>query len=95
MLRIERSSTSEITFALSGHIEVEDVAELQRLLDLENADHQIALNLRDVTLIDRAAVKFLGLWEAGNIRLENCPAYIREWISTAMIFREREVGSGD
>jgi hypothetical protein len=80
---------------LSGHIEVEDVAELQRLLDLENADHQIALNLRDVTLIDRAAVKFLGLWEAGNIRLENCPAYIREWISTAMIFREREVGSGD
>jgi len=36
--------------------------------------------LKDVTLVDRDAVKFLALCEADSITLENCPAYIREWI---------------
>lgn len=82
MLRIQRSSNQGIVFTLSGHIETEDVAELQRLLGLEETGQEITLDLQDITLIDREAVKFLTDCEAGNIKLENCPAYIREWIST-------------
>ena len=67
-------------WALVGRIEMEHVPELQRLLSLEEVDHRIALNLQDVTLIDRDAVKFLARCEADSIRLENCPAYIRVWI---------------
>ena len=59
---------------------MEDVAELQRLLSLEPADQKITLDLGDVTLIDRDAVKFLADWESNSIQLENCPAYIREWM---------------
>lgn len=59
---------------------MEDVAELRRLLELETLNRNLALDLRDVTLVDRAAVRFLAKCEADSIELENCPAYIREWI---------------
>jgi hypothetical protein len=85
MLRIQRSSNGEVVFTLIGRIEVEDVAELQGLLSLEGLGRSIALDLEDVTLVDRDAVKFLACCEADRIRLENCPAYIREWIGREKI----------
>ena len=81
MLRIQRSSNPGVVFSLSGRIEIEDVSELQRLLSLEEAGQDIALDLRDVTLVEREAVKFLARCESENIELENCPAYVREWIA--------------
>jgi anti-anti-sigma regulatory factor len=80
MLKIQRSSSDGVTFTLVGRIEVEHVTELQRLLSLEDVKHRIALNLQDVTLIDRDAVKFLARWETERVSLENCPSYIRAWI---------------
>ncbi|MFZ0523139.1 MAG: hypothetical protein WAL95_19070 [Candidatus Acidiferrales bacterium] len=59
---------------------MEDVAELRRLLELETLNRNLALDLSDVTLVDRAAVRFLAKCEADSIELENCPAYIREWM---------------
>jgi anti-anti-sigma regulatory factor len=82
MMRIERSEDQRLAFSLSGRIEVEDVAELQRVLSLEAAGQHIVLDLKDVTLVDRDAVKFLARCEAQNIKLENCPAYISEWIES-------------
>jgi len=38
------------------------------------------LDLKDLTLVDREAVKFLERCEADSVKLKNCPAYIREWI---------------
>ena len=81
MLRIQRSSDRGIVLSLSGRIEIEDLAELQRLLNLETAGQDIALDLQDVTLVDRDAVKFLARCEAKSVRLENCPAYVREWMA--------------
>lgn len=83
MLKIKRSTNGRTVFTLSGRIEIEDVAELQRLLALELADHNLALDLTDVTLVDREAVKFLVHCDADSIELENCPLYIREWIQRA------------
>ena len=80
MLRIQRSSNDRVVFSLSGRIEIDDVAELQRLFSLEAVGQEIALDLRDVTIVDREAVKFLARCEVERIELENCPAYIREWI---------------
>jgi anti-anti-sigma regulatory factor len=80
MLKIQRSWNGKVVFSLSGRIETDDVAELQRLFNLEAVGQDIALDLRDITLIDRDAVKFLAHCEAGKVKLENCPAYIREWI---------------
>jgi hypothetical protein len=80
MLRIQRSLSDGVVFALSGRIEIEDVAELRRLFSLEAPDQDIKLDLQDVTLVDRDSVRFLARCEAENIELKSCPAYIREWI---------------
>lgn len=61
---------------------MEDVAELQRLFEAE--DHNVIMDLKEVTLVDRDAVRFLARCEADSIKLENCPAYIREWIVREM-----------
>jgi hypothetical protein len=80
MLKIQRSSNLGVVLLLSGRIEIEDVAELQRLVHLEEAGQAIAFDLQEVTLIDRDAVSFLACCELEGIKLDNCPAYIREWI---------------
>jgi anti-anti-sigma regulatory factor len=81
MLRIERSSDDGVVFSLSGRIDTEGVAELQRLLSLEDPGCYVLLNLQDVTMVDRDAMTFLAKWESEGINLKNCPAYIRGWIN--------------
>ena len=80
MLKIQRSANGRVRFTLSGRIEEEDAKELRQLLALESAGKQLVLDLRDVTLVNQGAVEFLAGCDADNIKLENCPAYIREWI---------------
>jgi anti-anti-sigma regulatory factor len=69
-----------VAFALSGRITAEGVAELQRLFKVEGQGNRIVLDLKEVKLVDRDVVKFLARCEANGTQLENCPAYIREWI---------------
>jgi anti-anti-sigma regulatory factor len=86
MLRIQRSTErNKVVFSLSGRIEAEDVAELQRLCRSEAHDHNLVFDLEDVRLVNRDAIKFLADCEAGGTKLRNCPAYVREWIA-----KERE-----
>jgi predicted metal-binding protein len=78
-LRIERSARQSFTvFSLSGRMEAEQVAELKELFDRDY--RKIILDLRDLRLADRDAVKFLIGCERDGMKFENCPAYVREWI---------------
>jgi len=38
------------------------------------------VDLKEINLVDREAARFLARCEAGGVKLENCPAYIREWM---------------
>jgi anti-anti-sigma regulatory factor len=67
MLKIQRSANGQVVFTLSGRIETEDVKELQQLLALETAGQQLVLDLRDVTLVNEGAVKFLAGCEAPRL----------------------------
>jgi len=81
MLKIERSARGEfVVFSLSGRFGTDDVAQLERLFEAK--DHSVIVDLKEVTLVDRETVRFLARCEADGIKLENCPAYIREWIVT-------------
>ena len=80
MLKINRAANGEVVFGLSGRIAAENVAELRTLLESEEQGRPIILDLENVTLVDRDAVKFLARCEADSIELTNCPAYIREWV---------------
>jgi anti-anti-sigma regulatory factor len=81
MLMIRKSSNGQVIFTLTGRLNAEQVAELKALLKSEAAGRQIVLDLKDLTLVDRDAVRFLKSCEADSIELKNCPAYIREWIA--------------
>ena len=80
MLRIQRSGNGGVVLTLSGQLDEENLAELKTLIQSEAEGHRVALDLKDLTLVDREAVGFLGCCEADSIELKNCPAYIREWI---------------
>ena len=84
MLRTRRTGNGRVLFTLSGRIQTtEDIKQLQQLLAIEASGHQLILDLRDVTLVNQDAVAFLRRCEADGIKLENCPAYIRQWIEQA------------
>ena len=85
--RIHRSIESEtIVFALSGEVDKDHADRLQELLATEAGD-RIVLDLKDVTLVDRTAVQFLGRIEDTGVRLVNCPGYVRSWIAAERALR--------
>ena len=78
--RIHRSlRENDLVLALSGDLDESYAVELQSLLATER-EHQVVLDLADVTLVDRDAVRFLARIEAEGVVLENCPEYVRSWI---------------
>ena len=82
MLKILRSTKDEfVTFSLIGRIEGESLTELKRVMGLEASDPNLVLDLKDVTLVDQSAIRFLARCEADSVTLENCPAYIRDWVA--------------
>jgi anti-anti-sigma regulatory factor len=80
MLKIQRSVNGEVVFTLAGRMDAEGVALLKTLFGSEAEGRLLVLDLKDLTLVDRDAVRFLERCEADSIELKNCPAYIREWI---------------
>ena len=80
MFRIHKGlEEEECTFVLSGRIQAEDAAELHRLIRTET--EKVILDLKEIQLVDRGAVKFLVQCEKEGIEIRNASLYIREWIS--------------
>jgi len=83
LLRIRRSQDRlSVVFALSGRIGEKDVSELKKLLEAEVEGVDITLDLEEVRLVDREAVRFLAACEVQGMKLKDCPSYIRKWIET-------------
>lgn len=81
MLRIRRTVIGEAHFTVSGRMDLVNLLELKNLVDAEAADRRIVLDLKELILVDRDAVRFLKLCESNGVELRNCSAYIREWIT--------------
>jgi hypothetical protein len=68
-----------VVLRVSGRIQAPHVDTLRELLGREK--DRVAIDLKEVILVDREAVRLLALSEANGIELRNCPAYIREWVA--------------
>lgn len=78
MFKIEKHSSGQaLIIRLSGRIQSEHLQLLRA--QIESCTQKTILN-QEVTLVDRAAVRFLAHYESNGIELRNCPLYIREWI---------------
>ncbi len=82
---VRRTEDGTTILKLSGRIRSEDLEEIRSQMDAPGMC--IAFNLKEVTLVDRASIRFLASCESEGARLVNCAVYIREWIS-----REQDLG---
>jgi len=81
-MKIQRTTDRTVVFTVSGRLDAENVGELCQLIDAEPADAVVVLDLTDLVLADRDAVRLLRDCETGErIVLRNCPAYIRVWVA--------------
>lgn len=70
------------TLALAGSVGADSVHEIDRLIrDVRQARSQVVLDMGEVTLMDRAAVRFFARQQKRGVALVNCPGYIAHWIS--------------
>jgi len=49
---------------------------------IEQETGKVALDLTEMTLVDRDVVNFLATCELKGIELRNCPAFLREWVNS-------------
>jgi anti-anti-sigma regulatory factor len=83
--KIERIVAGEdaVVLRVSGRIDGEHVDTLRKSIAQEKGG--VAIDLTEVILADREAVRLLAVSKANGAELRNCPAYIREWVA-----RERD-----
>jgi anti-anti-sigma regulatory factor len=81
MLKIQRSANGDVVFTVIGRLDADNVTDLSASLAAEPVGRKLVLDLKDVVLVDREAVRFLRARERDGVVLRNCPSYIREWIA--------------
>jgi hypothetical protein len=88
--RIDRvvGGDDTVVLCISGRITKQDVDTIRNVIEDEAS--AVALDLKNVDLVDRDSVKFLAQRELNGTVVRNCPPYIREWVT-----RERTETSGD
>ena len=79
--RIDRMLIEQgVVLRISGRIAGEDLDVLRTALE---EGRVVAIDLTEVELVDRDAVKLLARTEGNGVELRRCPAYIREWVTRA------------
>jgi hypothetical protein len=78
--RIDRvvSDDNRVVLLVSGRIRREDVDILRGALEQESG--AVAIDLKNVLLVDSEAVKLFAFCEANGTELRHCPPYVREWV---------------
>jgi DNA helicase TIP49 (TBP-interacting protein) len=82
-LKIERISGKRRTrIRVSGEVRAEHLDQLKA--EIERAGLPVALDLKEVHLVDIECIRFLNACVAEGISVLHCSPYIKEWM-----FRER------
>ena len=82
MLKIttSREGSESLRVCLCGQFTGEYVPELEKALSAESDPGKIALDLANVTFVDRQAMVFLCGAKSRNVSIENIPSYVTRWI---------------
>jgi hypothetical protein len=92
--RIDRVVDDDIVaLRISGRIAKQDVDTLRAVIE-EDAT-AVAIDLKNVILVDWEAVKFLAQRELNGTVLRNCPAYIRDWVTRERAETTEPIGDED
>jgi anti-anti-sigma regulatory factor len=73
-----------VTLLLNGKFEENSIPDLESsILEAREMQQQVYIDLSEVTLVDRKAVQYLSEQASQNVKLVNCPIYLRHWITQA------------
>jgi hypothetical protein len=75
------STTGGFKLAVCGSVGENQLPEIKRYLDAgRGLAHHVALDLSEVTLIDRTAARFFAEQMRRGVQLLDCPSYLEQWI---------------
>ena len=83
MLKITKQPENAriIKVSLHGQFTGAYVLEVEKALSENGCTHgKVALDLRNVTFVDRTAMEFLSRVDSKKITIENTPSYVTRWI---------------
>ncbi len=76
-----RPAERAITLLLNGKFSEDALPELEQSISEARGAHQrIYIDLSEVTLVDRKAVQYFSNQADQDVKLVNCPIYLRRWI---------------
>ena len=82
-----------VILSLSGRFEGEQLEQLRETFPPESDGQNLALDLKDVRLVDQDVITFLADCESRGASLRNCPDYIRDWIDAGRRAMESDSGA--
>jgi hypothetical protein len=66
---------------LNGKFGQDSIPELEHsIVEARELHRRIYIDLSEVTLVDRKAVEYISEQAAQDVKLVNCPVYLRRWI---------------
>jgi anti-anti-sigma regulatory factor len=71
-----------VTILLNGIFREESLPELdESICRAREARQRVFIDLSEVTLVDRKAVQYFANQLVGEVKIINCPTYLRRWIT--------------
>jgi ABC-type transporter Mla MlaB component len=75
------ANEASVTLRLNGKFGQDSIPELEHsIVEARELHRRIYIDLSEVTLVDRKAVEYISEQAAQDVKLVNCPVYLRRWI---------------
>ena len=75
-------SEEAVTILLNGKLSEDSLGALdESIAAARRTSQQVVMDLSEVTLVDRKAVQYLADQFSHDVRIVNCPVYLRRWIT--------------
>ena len=75
-------SDSSVRLLLNGKFGEDAIPDLSESISQAKDSHnQVLIDLSEVTLVDRKAVRYFSEQACEDVKLVNCPMYLRRWIA--------------
>jgi hypothetical protein len=84
LISVGMHDTATVRVSPLGKLAGGSLGELRRAIEKARRTHKdIAIDLSEVTLLDRHSLSFLVSQSGENVRLINCPEYLEPWVARA------------
>ena len=77
-----RPAERAITLLLNGKFGEDSIPDLEHSISLARGSHErVYIDLSEVTLVDRKAIQYFSTQTTRDVKIVNCPIYLKRWIA--------------